>query len=328
MPDHADTAPPLDRRLMEPAATVPLEELAAGWFHQTVTLRCADAAALVDDPAFAGRLRGAFERALMAGASDESLRGAPCRWDPPCAYDVLVREHGKIASGLIVPRPMVLRAEARGRDLLVGLTLFGFACDWTLAAADALTAALRTGIAPPPRPAVEVLTVREARAAHRPGGGASPPPSAGLRLLGRSVESFDGVTVPAAASAVALEFTTPVCLRGSTDLRHGLAGFVGTLTNRVFGLARWQDAGIACDRRALLAAADAVRVEAGDLKRVDWRRGSAKQDRWLPMEGETGTVYLEGPLAPLLPLLALGALVHAGARTTFGQGAYRLRVVA
>lgn len=72
---------------MGSAAAAPLEVLAAGWFHQTVTLRCADAAALVDDPAFAGRLRGAFERALMVGASDESLGGAPCRWDPPCAYE-------------------------------------------------------------------------------------------------------------------------------------------------------------------------------------------------------------------------------------------------
>ncbi|CBS87289.1 CRISPR system precrRNA processing endoribonuclease RAMP protein Cas6 [Azospirillum lipoferum] len=174
--------------------------------------------------------------------------------------------------------------------------------------------------------AVEVVTAWRALAAHRPGG-ASPGPAA-PRLLDRRLETVEGVPVPPAAEAVALEFVTPVCPRGGADLRHGLAGFAGALLNRVFGLARWLDTDVDCDRRALLAAADAVRVDAAGLWPMAWRRGSAKQDRWLPMEGEAGTVFLEGPLGPLLPLLALGAVVHAGARTTFGLGAYRLRVVA
>lgn len=322
----SSTLSPLARRLLEPAARVSLEGLAAGWFQQTVAVRAAGAAALAEDPALPGRVRGALERALLAGASAQARRGDPCPWDPPCAHDALVREQGKIASGLPVPRPMVLRAEAAGHDLLVRLTLFGFACDWTPAAAEALSAALAGGIAPPLRlaGAASVVTARAALAAHRPGAAADGP---GLTLTARRVETAEGLSVPADATAVELDFATPVCLRGGADLRHGLAGFVGALANRVFGLARWQDAEVAEERRALLAAADHVAVDTTALARTTWRRGSARQDRWLPMEGDHGPVLLQGPLAPLLPLLTLGTAVHAGARTTFGQGAYRMRVL-
>ncbi|NYZ13552.1 hypothetical protein HL658_13420 [Azospirillum sp. RWY-5-1] len=265
----------------------------------------------------------------MAGASAEALRGEPCPWDPPCAYDALVREQGRIASGLPVPRPMVLRAEAAGRDLLVELTLFGFACDWMPAAAEALSAALAHGIAPPVRRAgaAPVVTTRAALAAHRPGAPMAAPDTPGLTLTTRRVETAEGLPVPADATAVELEFVTPASLRGGADLRHGLAGFVGALANRVFGMARWQDAGVEADRRALLAAADRIAVDTTALTHTTWRRGSAKQDRWLPMEGDHGPVLLQGPLHPLLPLLTIGTALHAGARTTFGQGAYRMRVV-
>lgn len=300
LPDGPQAPTPLDRRLMEPVESLPLAALADGWFHQTVTLTVAGGGMVASDPAFPGRLRGAFERALMTGASDTALAGGPCPWDPPCAYGVLVRDHGTIASGLTLPRPMVMRAAADGADLAVMLTLFGFACDWITAAADALTAGVRGGI---------TLPVGE------------------TRITGRRIDSFDGVAVPMGARAVALDFLTPVSLRGGTDPRRGLAGFVGALANRVFGLARWHDAHVLEHRRSLLAAADRVRVDATGLHRMEWRRGSVKQDRWLPMEGETGTLILDGPLDPLLPLLALGAVVHAGARTTFGQGAYRLHVL-
>lgn len=212
-------------------------------------------------------------------------------------------------------------------QLAVRLRLFGFACDWAPAAAEAVTAALRNATlrnaaAPPAPGTVAVQTRREALAAHRPG-----PPAGELRIQARSLDTEEGLAVAAAAKVVALDFLTPASLRGSADPREGLAGFIGALLNRVIGMARWLDAGIEVDRPALLAAADRVHVDAGDLAPVNWRRGSAKQDRVLPMDGLTGTVHLEGDLAPLMPLLALGALVHVGARTTFGQGRYRLRVI-
>jgi len=80
-------------------------------------------------------------------------------------------------------------------------------------------------------------------------------------------------------------------------------------------------------RRYDLLFREHARIASG-LEPVAWRRGSTKQDRELPMAGEVGTLYLEGPLDPLLPLLALGERIHVGARTSFGQGRYRLRVIA
>lgn len=75
-----------------------------------MTVRLGSAAGLAAAPGFLGRVRGALGHAPMAGASPESLRDEPCPWEPSCAYDVLFREHARIASGLIVPRPMVLSA--------------------------------------------------------------------------------------------------------------------------------------------------------------------------------------------------------------------------
>jgi len=315
---------PLALRLSAPERRLRLEELIEVWFQQTVTVRMAGNAALADDPVFPGRVRGALGHALMAGASAESLRDEPCPWDPPCAYDLLFREHARIAGGLVVPRPMVPAVDPIGRDLAVRLSLFGFSCDWLSAAADALSAAVRLGVTPP-RLGVEVTTKRDSLAARRPGVATEPGRD---RVVSRVVETLGGPTVPLGAVSIALDFLSPVSLRGSTHPAEGAAGFVGALLNRVMGLARWHDAEVEIDRSALLAAADRVRVDASGLEPVAWRRGSTKQDRELPMAGEVGTLYLEGPLDPLLPLLALGERVHVGARASFGQGRYRLRVVA
>lgn len=293
---------PLEARLLEPAAATPLADLPGRWFHQRVELLVAGHAAAADDPALGGRLRGAWGRALMRGASAEALAGRPCPWDPPCALDPLFREQGAITARLAVPRPYVLAARAAGADLLVRLTLFGFACDWIEAAADALVAALRHGEPPPlGRPA---------------------------EPLGRRVVTQEGVAVPATAGPAVLTFRTPVAFRSGDDLGAPSARtLVSGLGNRVSGLARWQDTAVTADWRALAEHAETLRFDPSDLRLRRWTRRSSRQEgRTIPLGGWTGRMILGGDLEPVLPLLALGATCHAGSHATLGMGAYTLSV--
>lgn len=292
---------PLQARLGDPAERVPLADLPDRWFRQRVELLVAGHAAAVDDPALTGRLRGAWGRALMAGASAEALAGGPCPWDPPCALDPLFRDQGAITARLSVPKPYVLSARAYGADLLVALTLFGFACDWVEAAADALVAGLRHG-APPPlgRPAVP---------------------------LGRRIVTEEAVPVPDAdAGPAVLVFHTPVAFRSGAELTApNPRTLISGLGNRVSGLARWLDTGVEADWRALAEHADTLHADVSGLRLAAWSRRSARQEgRAIPLGGWHGRMILSGDLDPVLPLLALGATCHAGSHAALGLGAYTL----
>ncbi len=314
-----EPASPLAERLLHPAETVALAELPARWFHQTVEVVVAGRGERAGDPALPGRLRGAWGAELMRAASDAALAGRPCPWDPPCALDVLMREQGRMTAGLMLPRPAVIRAERRGRDLVVRLTLFGFACDWIEAAAEALVAALRQGdplraAGPGGRDPAESVTVIRAR-----------------RLL-----SAEGLSVPAAAAAAELTLVTPLQLRRGTETAFdGLGSLVASLGNRISGLARWQDCAVAADWRGLVAFAENLRCDA-ELRPVRWMRWSGRQGgRAIPMDGLIGRIVIDGGpgngpgggLGPLVPLLALGATAHAGSHAALGLGAYDLTLI-
>ena len=45
------------------------------------------------------------------------------------------------------------------------------------------------------------------------------------------------------------------------------------------------------------------------------------------MEGERPSWLIQGDLAPLMPLLAIGATTHAGGRATLGLGRFSLQTV-
>lgn len=129
-------------RLLAPARKVVPETLAREWFHQIITARLEGLGALASHPRLLARVRGALGDRLEARASAETIAGAPCPWEPPCALDVFFRE--QIRAGRHgLPKPFVLSAEALGRNLLVHATIFGFACDWTMSVRDALAEALR-----------------------------------------------------------------------------------------------------------------------------------------------------------------------------------------
>ena len=137
------TAGHINARLLAPEFEINLDELAQQWFVEVIELTIPGYGVLVADPALPGRLRGAFGNALMAGASPATLAGNPCTFDPPCAFEVLFRKQGRMKAGLDFPSPWVIGISTHHNDLVVTLSLFGFAVDWAAAAAEAFTRAAR-----------------------------------------------------------------------------------------------------------------------------------------------------------------------------------------
>ena len=326
MADTLSLDPPttdVARRLTAPAQELPLDELPSRWFQQAVEVTLRGLGHLAGDPALTGRIRGAWGRELMRAASPAALDGRPCTWSPPCALDVLFREQGRAAAGLPIPRPAVISARAHGRDLVVRLSLIGFACDWIDSAGEALIAALRHG--DPLR-----LAGGSDPPATGPRGPGTPAVGAkGSAIAGRRLATWDGIAVPPAPALAELSFVTPLCLRqGGVPAFDGPRMLLSSLANRIAGLARWHDARIAADWRGLAEAADELHSDAAGLRSVRWTRRSDRQGRRLiPMTGLTGTLVLAGDLGPAAPLLALGALCHAGSHTALGLGAYDLTLM-
>lgn len=78
------------------------------------------------------------------------------------------------------------------------------------------------------------------------------------------------------------------------------------------------------DVAALLAAAEALQHDPGELRWQDWRRYSARQRQEMALGGLVGRWELRGELAALLPWLALGQWLHVGKNATMGLGGYQL----
>ena len=291
---------PVAERLLAPVDRVALGDLPDRWFHQTIAVRLPGLAAAAGDPALPGRIRGALGHQLMRTASDAALAGTPCPWDPPCAYEVLFREQGQLTGGLGLPRPMVVSAVPLRDDLVVRLSVFGFACDWSDSAGEALVAALRHGD-PLRRPA---------------------PPA----IRSRDLRTVETLAVPPDRRFATLTFVSPLCIRDGDPGRFaGPAALIASLGNRVGAMARWQDCAVDADWRALVDRAATLGCDASALRPVDWVRSSARQGgRAIPMRGLVGPLVLEGALGDLAALLALGATCHAGSHAALGLGAYTL----
>lgn len=299
-------------RLAAPMNVAGLTDLPQRWFHAEVVALCQpphgwSVGDLVDDPALPGRLRGAWGRQLLNTASPAARLGGACSWSPPCAYDPLFRDHPAL-KGMETPKPYVIAADPvpdeSGR-MALRLTLFGFATDWLESAADAWIMALRSGVAMPD-------------GLH-----------AALESLDRRITVHEGLPLSPPPAAARLTFVTPLCLRRGGATHGGVGALFSSLGNRLSGLARWQDTTVAADWRGLKDHAATLQIDESGLRPVAWRRHSARQgDTPIRMEGLRGVVTLSGDLAPLWPLLTLGALTHAGSHAAQGLGRYELEPLA
>lgn len=292
------------RRLLTPAARVPLDQFATHWVTAMVKATVPGHGAVSGDVKLLNRIRGAFGRRLMAGASVEAIAGQPCPWQPPCALDVLFREQARLEGRHGIPKPWVLALDRHGLDLIVRLTLFGFSIDWAGVAGHALAEALRDHVdfkegAPSlflPKPEVGHLAITEISA-----------------------------PTPRPQPAVVLDFLTPLDAAGDDPLDRP-ASIIGRLARRLDLMARWMDVEIDADWRGLAELWNSLDYDVASLARasLDSRSGRDRQRRF-QRDLIVGALAVYGDLAPLWPILALGQLTHAGRGATAGLGRYVLR---
>jgi hypothetical protein len=82
---------------------------------------------------------------------------------------------------------------------------------------------------------------------------------------------------------------------------------------------RWE-----VDFGGLIAAAGRVATARMATTWVDWGRTSTRQRRHMTLGGFVGEAEYAGALAPFLPVMLLGSLVHVGKACTFGHGWYEV----
>lgn len=78
------------------------------------------------------------------------------------------------------------------------------------------------------------------------------------------------------------------------------------------------------DFRGLIDRAAGIKLTACQTRWEDWERVSGRQKQHVKMGGLVGQITYKGDLSHYLPILVLGELIHAGQKTVFGNGQYRI----
>lgn len=273
-----------------------LAGLAAHWADACVHVRLSG---IKVPDGIGAHLRRSFLGALAVGASDEARANRACPWTPPCALDVFLREQMRGPRGDGLPKPYVIFAEPDKGDMIVGLRVFGVACDWMPAASEALVAGLR-----------DILPWQ--RLIARP-----PPP-----ITARDFTYCDHVAIPIAKGPVTLRFLSPVDVSG---IRRDIGpSLLSRILRRVAALSRWQGMVLASDAtRDLTARIDALDIDTSRMTSGRYESASrhAEIRSHATMQGE---LRISGDIAPFLPALAIGERCHVGRAAVEGLGRYRL----
>jgi len=99
------------------------------------------------------------------------------------------------------------------------------------------------------------------------------------------------------------------------------------LSRRLKGLARWQDCELAEDWAQFNRVCRDLNYEARGLLPGKAKRWSGRQGRELVNDVVTGTLFIEGELDHIWPVLFLGQFCHAGRSSTSGQGRYSIEII-
>lgn len=142
-----------------------------------------------------------------------------------------------------------------------------------------------------------------------------------------SAETIEARAAQLPRRRLTVRFLTPARLKhaGEFAARPEFHVLIRALLRRISSLAyfhcgtRWET-----DFKGLIAEAERVRLAEARLSWMDWERWSSRQERVMNLGGLVGDAVYEGDLAPFLPLLAAGELLHAGKGTVFGNGLYRI----
>ncbi len=126
-----------------------------------------------------------------------------------------------------------------------------------------------------------------------------------------------------ARGVLRLRLLTPLRLKWGNRFQAQLPFhlLVRAMLRRVSSLFQAHDGGEPdLDYRGLVARARAVEALEADLRWLDIRRYSSRQEQAMLMGGLIGRVGYRGELGEYLPLLELARVVHLGKQTSFGLG--------
>lgn len=282
-------------------------------------------------PPYAGSmLRGAFGHALLALAPLPHTDGKPCALHATCPYCQLFASPPLPAHSLQkfshMPQPYVIEPPTGGAQRLqaghtfgFGLVLIGKALALLPTVLQAWQRALRTGLGREHAPCT-LLEIDDENG-HEP----APTNREQLSILIKPLPP-----PPALGEQATLHFHTPLRLQV-----QGKPARAGQLTARdlLIALARRHQllrdvhlgaAAPQYDFKNLVEKAQAIQLQAQDLRWFDWGRYSQRQQQEMQLGGLLGSVQLRGDLAPFAELLHLGQWLHVGKNATMGLGGYRL----
>ena len=294
------TSSPLSRRLDQPTQLLSLEALCSVWFVQVIEARVPMMGVLAGRTDVLPKIRGAWGRSLMTGASQEAIAGRPCPFDPPCGLDVFFREQGRSGRHAI-PKPYVLEADRSGVDLIVRLKIFGFATEWTPVASERLVEALNVN--------VDWRWLSEMPHLKAP------------RVEELKVLTVEGLSLPDSPPATTLRLLSPL-ENEARAMRDQPWGVVARIARRVSGLARWHDAEI-----------DASWEDLSETwKRLDYDLSATHDDvvdrrsrgRGFSEPTLVGDIRISGDLGSIWPLLRMGETAGAGRGAVHGLGRFEV----
>jgi hypothetical protein len=312
-------------------------------------------------PPYAGSmLRGAFGHALLALSPLPHQDGKPCALHASCPYCQLFAAPPLPGHSLQkfshMPQPYVIEPPTEGAQSLAtgqrfgfGLVLIGKALALRPVVEQAWQRALHTGLGANHAPCT-LLEIQDEKVLNPlPGkreklsnwnGNAhaetAPHPSLSPKGRGRTAAP-DLLPLPlgegrgeGSPHRATLHFHTPLRLQvqgkparasqlTARDLLIALARRHQLLRDVHLGAAAPQ-----YDFKTLVEQAQAVALQAQDLRWFDWGRYSQRQQQEMQLGGLLGSVVLRGDLAPFAELLHLGQWLHVGKNATMGLGGYWL----
>lgn len=287
-------------------------------------------------PPYAGSmLRGAFGHALLALSPLPHVDGKACALHSTCPYCLMfaappIPEHG-LQKFSQMPQPYVIEPPGLGEQRLragetfqFSLVLIGKALELLPTLLLAWHHALRKGLGEH-HTRCTLLSVQQEN-----GDPLWSADNAGLAPLAPNTQLPPVLPL---GEYVTLHFYTPLRLQQrSKPVR---ANTLDARTLLVTLARRWQLLmDIHLSHQApqqnfseLVTQAEAIRLDASDLRWFDWGRYSQRQQQEMKLGGLVGSLQLHGELSPFAGLLHLGQWLHVGKNASFGLGGYRMTPV-
>ncbi|MEO0005062.1 MAG: CRISPR system precrRNA processing endoribonuclease RAMP protein Cas6 [candidate division WOR-3 bacterium] len=130
------------------------------------------------------------------------------------------------------------------------------------------------------------------------------------------------------AKEVKVNFLTPtrIIYQGKISRRPQFHILTRSLLRRLWLLSYFHDQPMEIDHKNLIAQAEKVRLKDALLAGDEWSHFSRRQQRLIQREGVTGWLIYQGEIAPFLPYLRAGEILHIGKGTSFGMGKIKLEV--